>query len=104
MAIESGKRAVLRDEFFTQMVMSSATGTLDFASIGAGLSEDLTIALVGAVVGDLVIVGAPVIEAGLSYSAFVSVADVVTVRVVNNTAGAVDPVSADWNVAIIAAG
>lgn len=104
MTIESGKRVVLRDTNFTQVAMSSASANLDFASIAAGLTEDLTIALVGAVVGDVVIAGGPVLAAGLSYSAFVSAADVVTVRLVNNTAGAVDAAAADWNVAVIAAG
>jgi len=102
--IESGKRVVLRDDTWTQTAMKKATAVLDFGSINAGLAADLTIALSGAVVGDLVIAAPPVLAAGLSYAAFVSAANVVTVRLCNNTAGAVDAASASWSVAAIAAG
>ena len=54
--METGKRAVIRDETFSQATMKSATAALDFPSISAGLSADLTIALTGAAVGDIVFV------------------------------------------------
>lgn len=105
MAIETGKRAVIRDDTFSQATMKAATASLNFGSIGAGLAADLTITLTGAVAGDLVAVAAPAaLEAGLSYNAFVSAANTVTVRVMNNTAGAVDPAAANWTVAVIVAG
>ncbi len=104
MAIESGKRIVLRDETWEQVAIKSATANLNFGSIAAGLTEDLTITLTGAVVGDLVVAAAPNLEAGASYSAFVSAADTVTVRLVNNTAGALDAAAADWTVAVLALG
>ncbi len=69
----------------------TATASLDFGSIGAGLAADLTIAVAGAEVGDAVALGAPdALEAGLVAFAWVSAADTVSVRLVNNTAGAVD--------------
>jgi len=40
------------------------------------------------------------IEAGLTWSGFVSAADTVKVRVHNNTGGAVDPASASWTVSV----
>ena len=102
--METGKRAVIRDETFSQATMKSATAALDFPSISAGLSADLTIALTGAAVGDIVVAAPPVLVAGLGYSAFVSAADTVTVRLINNTAGAVDAASQSWTVAVLVAG
>ena len=103
--IESGKRVVLRDDTWTQTAMKFASASLNFGSVGAGVSLDLTIALPGAVVGDLVIVSAPsALAAGFSYNAFVSAANVVTVRLVNNTAAPIDPAAQTWGVAVIAAG
>lgn len=102
---ESGKRVVLRDDTWTQTAMKSATASLNFGSVGAGVALDLTIALPGAVVGDLVIAAAPsALAAGFGYNAFVSATDVVTVRLINNTAGAIDPAAQSWTVAVIATG
>lgn len=69
----------------------SATATLDFLSIAAAASADLTIAVPGAAVGDAVAVGLPAAPAaGLVFYGFVSATDVVTVRAMNITAAAVD--------------
>ena len=79
----------------------SATATLDFGSIAAQDSEDLTIAVAGAAVGDTVALGPPAAPAtGIVFNAFVSAADTVTVRATNITAGAVDPASADYAVMV----
>jgi hypothetical protein len=79
----------------------SATATLNFASIAAGASEDLTITLTGAVVGDSVDLGLPAAPtAGIVFIAFVSAADTVTVRATNITGGAVDPASATYRVTL----
>lgn len=79
----------------------AATGTLDFGSIAAGGYEDLTIALVGAEVGQAVALGLPAAPlAGIVFDAFVSAADVVTVRATNITGGALDPGSADYKVTV----
>ena len=75
----------------------TATGTLDFASIAAVASEDKTIAVAGAAVGDSVALGLPAAPAaGIVFNGFVSAADTVTVRATNITASAVDPASADY--------
>ena len=79
----------------------TASAALDFASIAAAASADLTIALVGAAVNDRVDLGLPAAPtAGIIFQAFVSAADVVTIRATNITAGAVDPASATYAVAI----
>lgn len=77
----------------------AATATLDFPSVVAQSSADLTISLPGAVVNDPVMLGPPAsVAAGVSYFAFISAADVATVRCVNSTAGAVDPPPAGFTV------
>ena len=82
-------------ELPTQVLTSAAA--LDFGSIAAVDSEDLTIAVVGAAVGDTVALGLPAAPtAGLVFNGFVSAADTVTVRATNITAGAVDPASASY--------
>jgi hypothetical protein len=79
----------------------SATATLDFASIAAAASADLTITLPGAVVGDTVELGLPAApQAGFIFQAFVSAANTVTVRATNITAGALDAASASYTVSI----
>ena len=82
----------------------TATASLDFGSIGAGLSADLTIAVTGAAEGDAVALATPAaLEAGLSAFAFVSAADTVTVRLVNNTAGAVDAAAGTYRATVFKA-
>lgn len=80
-----------------------ATATLDFGSIAAAGSANLTIAVVGAAVGDTVSLALPAaINAGLVFNAFVSAADVVTVRATNVTAAPIDPASASYSVIVVA--
>lgn len=86
---ESSKRAVF------------GSATLDFPSIAAVTAEELTIPVAAAEVGDVVYLGAPAaLEANLMAMAYVSAAGVVTVRVANMTAGAIDPASATYKVAV----
>jgi len=69
-----------------------ATASLDFASIPANTTADLTMAVVGAIAGSPVKLGvsaAP--NAGLMLTAFCVANDVVTVRAANVTVGAIDP-------------
>ena len=68
-----------------------ATATLAFPSVGAAGAEDLTVPVNGAKVGQPVVIGCGTLEDGLSVSGFVGAAGVVTVRVTNATAGAIDP-------------
>lgn len=80
----------------------TATAALNFASIAAAASEDLTITVAGAAVGDSVSVGLPAAPtAGLVFVGFVSAANTVTVRASNITAGAVDAASATYRATVI---
>lgn len=80
-----------------------ATATLDFASTATLACTDLTIALTGAVLGDVVALGIPhaSVPAAGSYTAWVSAADVVTVRYCNNSGGPLNPASGTFKVSII---
>lgn len=79
----------------------TATATLDFGSVASGAYTDLTIAVTGAAVGDTVIVTPPDTSAYLtSFSAFVSSADVVTVRFNNFLADASDPAGGSFRATV----
>jgi hypothetical protein len=82
----------------------SGSASLNFASIAAAAQADLTINVVGAAVGDEVIMALPAAPAaGLIFNAFVSAAETVTIRASNITAAAVDPAAATYGVIVIAA-
>ena len=84
---------------FTKLYTGSAT--LDFPSVAANSSQSLTITVTGAVSGDAVIASPPAsLDSNLGFVAFVSAADTVTVRVHNNSGGAIDPASATWKVVV----
>ncbi len=84
--------------------MLVTTATLDFASIAAGAVGTLTATVTGAATGDFALAAPPGnLTAGLVHSAFVSAANTVTIRLVNGTAGAIDPASATWGIAVIPA-
>ena len=81
--------------FFQDEISSTAslvgTATLDFPSIAPAASADLTIAIPGAELGDVVSLGLPAsIAAGLVFTEFVSAANIVTARATNVTAVAID--------------
>lgn len=81
----------------------TGSATLDFGNTLAGTSTDLTIAVTGAVDGDPVYVG-PVnasTNANGIFTAWVSAADVVTVRFTNtNLVTAIDPASGTFKVVV----
>jgi hypothetical protein len=80
----------------------SNSASLNFASIAAAASADLTITVTGAAVGDEVTVGLPAAPtAGIIYQAFVSAANTVTVRATNITGDAIDPAAQTFNVAVL---
>jgi hypothetical protein len=79
-----------------------ATATLDFGNTAAGAIADLTIAVTGAVVGDVVSLGAPSIPNKGTFFAYVSATDVVTVRYANNDlTTAKDPSSGPFKIRIL---
>lgn len=79
-----------------------ASAVLDYPSIAAAASAELTIAVPGAAVGDGVALGLPAAPAaGLVFNAYVSAAGVVTVRASNITGLAVDAGAASYSVAVV---
>ncbi|QGH72188.1 MAG: hypothetical protein [Caudovirales sp. ctOwN3] len=78
-----------------------ASAALNFGSIAAAASEDLTITVTGAAVNNVVSMGLPAApEAGLVFNAFVSAANTVTIRATNITGSAVDAASATYSVVV----
>lgn len=79
----------------------TVAAALDFASINAAASADLTIAVPGAAVGDAVSIGLPAAPAaGLVFNGFVSAANTVTVRATNISAAPVDAASATYRATV----
>ena len=80
----------------------SASATLDFPSTAAGSNSDLTITVNGAAVGDPVFLGTPAVNpTSTCYTAWVSVANTVTVRFNDyQAAGLIDPGSGTFRVAV----
>ena len=67
------------------------TATLDAGSLVDGAGESDTVAVPGVALGDIVLgVSFAVSEAGMSVTAYVSAADVVTIRVQNESGSTVD--------------
>lgn len=113
-ATGTGAGAVLFDSTLNRPIWSDAaawhvaasylstTATLDFPSIAAGGSQQISVTVTGATVGDTVILGPPAgIETGLVWNAYVSAINTVRVRVSNITGAAIDPASASWKVAVV---
>jgi hypothetical protein len=82
----------------------TASATLDFPSISANSYQDLTITVTGAAVGDIVSLGvdAAAIGANIYFpTPWVSAADTVTIRAVNNDiSSSYDPASATFKVSV----
>lgn len=89
----------------TAIVPAYLTGaaSLDFPSVAAGAcSNDVTLTVPGAAVGDAVAAGWPsVLAAGLVGTMRVSAADVVSVRLCNLSAAAIDPAPATYRATIV---
>jgi len=81
-------------------VVASVTATVDPASLadGAGASTEVTVT--GAKLGDIVEVGPGVDVADVIVNAFVTAADTVTIRVQNESGGAVNLASSTWNIIV----
>lgn len=74
----------------------SNSATLNWGSIAAHTTSELTVTVTGAAAGDLAIAspsGSP--ESGLVWSAFPGT-NIVTIRLLNGTASPIDPASRDW--------
>ena len=80
----------------------TATATLDFGSIAAQSSADLTITVTGAAAGEAVMMGLPATaSAGVVFNAIVTSANTVTIRATNTTAAPIDPASATYRATVI---
>lgn len=83
----------------------STTATVNFASIGANSHQSTTVALSGAVTGQVVFVNsinASLDNAALSFDGWVSASDVVTVYCRNNSTGAIDPGNQTFRIVALA--
>lgn len=82
--------------------LAAVSAALDFPSVAAGGSADLTMAVPGAALGDVVALGIPnaAVVANTIFMAWVSATDVVSIRIINNSAAAVDPVSGTFKVRV----
>lgn len=79
----------------------TVSGAVDFASTADGATNDQTLTLTGAAVGDLVVLGTPEPTVGTSFEAWVSAPDTVTIRFTNDSGGVLDPASATFNAMVI---
>lgn len=81
----------------------SASATLDFPNTAAGTSQDLTINVPSAALGDPVFVGPPngSVNANTVFTAWVSAAGVVSVRHSNYSGVGVDPASGTFRVVVM---
>lgn len=79
------------------------TSTKDFPSIAANTTAEMTFTITGAVLGDHVIAQPTTagLETGLVWSAYVSAADTVSLRIANVTTSAIDPASRQWKVTVL---
>jgi hypothetical protein len=80
----------------------AARATLDFPNTGAQTSADLTITVPGAALGDVVDLGVPngSVNANSCFTAWVSAVNTVSVRFNNYSAGAINPASGSFTVAV----
>ncbi|WP_417510541.1 glycosyl hydrolase family 28-related protein [Microbacterium sp.] len=88
------------------VVSSSLTAlvSLDFPAMPAATAAEMTATVQGAVIGDVVHatpMTAP-LETGLVWSAYVSAADTVTLRLLNGTTGSVNPATRQWKFMVLA--
>lgn len=80
----------------------SATAALNFGSIAAGATAELTITVTGAATGDSVSPGWPsTLEAGLVGIMYVSASNTVTVRLHNTTGSPIDPASQTFRATVL---
>jgi len=85
----------------TMLPVLTATATLNFPSIAANSTQQLTMTVTGATVGDAVFVGLPsAIDAGLVATGFVSATNTVAIRLHNTSSGSVDPASATFRAVV----
>lgn len=70
--------------------------SLDFTSIAAHTTSELTVSVPGVVLRDIVVATPESLVSGLMWNAYVSAVDTVRLRLANVTTSAIDPVSGAW--------
>lgn len=99
-SVFTGSVAVGGGTAFLKILTASAT--LDFPSIVAQSTTNLTITVTGADTNSVVMIGLPAgFEGGLGATGFVSSTNTVSIIVVNPTVGAIDPASAAFRATVI---
>jgi len=78
----------------------AASAVLDFGSIAAHTTADLTMTVTGVAVGDDVSCHSTNLETGLMPYSSVTATDTVTIRLANITASAIDPPARTWRVRV----
>lgn len=81
----------------------NVSATLDFPATGAASSSDLTVTVTGAALNDVVDLGVPngSVDGNVSFFAWVSAANTVTVRCINNNAlSGVNPASGTFKISV----
>ena len=95
-----GPIAIGGGPFINQVL--TETHTLNFPNIASNDSADITVAFSGADAGDAVFLGAfSELENKLTFCAWVSDVDEVTIRVHNSTGGSIDPASGSWRIVVV---
>ena len=79
----------------------SATQAHDPALLGDGAGENVAIAVAGAVIGDFVLVSYGLSTSGILFTGAVTAAGTVTVRIQNETGGAIDLAASNINIKVI---
>lgn len=96
--------ASLRNRFQFQALFSEVMtyqGTLDVASLVDAAGSTSTAAVPGAALGDFALATLDVSLAGISVTAWVSAADVVSVRFQNESGGTLDLASANLRIVVL---
>jgi hypothetical protein len=91
------------DTRYTMMKGLTVAATLNFASTAANSSADLNVTLNGAASGDAISLGIPpeAMNANSTFTAWVSAANLVTVRFNNYSTAAIDPASGSFKIAVL---
>jgi len=88
--------------FQGQGAVIKGTVTVNPASISSAAIGETSVTITGALAGDTVIMNAPAaIETGCVWSAYVSAADTVKLRIANLSGGSLDCASATWDYCLI---
>jgi len=86
-----------------ETVSLSTSAVLDFPATGPGTSSELTVSLIGAVDGDVVVLGVPNVSSNTNscYTARVSSANTITVKFNNYSVASINPTSGTFKIKVL---